>query len=156
MEVFKPLTIVALLATLLLIFIFQGKNIGTKPLDIVLLCFPIIIQVVFNFVLTYAVGYWTCMPHDRLAPASLIATSNFFEMAVAAAISIYGLHSGAALATVVGVLVEVPVMLALVSVCNYLRPALEARIALRRAQLSDGALAKGSVELVPGASLAKI
>lgn len=125
---FKPVTIVALLATLVLIFIFQGPTIGAKPLHIVLLAIPITIQTVLNFCIAYGFGYSACMPHERLAPAAMIATSNFFELAVAAAISIYGLGSGAALATVVGVLVEVPVMLALVSVCNWLRPTLEKRI----------------------------
>lgn len=129
MGVFKPVTIVALLLTLVLIFIFQGRVIGERPLHIVLLAIPITIQTVLNFLWTYAFGFATCMPHERLAPAALIATSNFFELAVAAAISIYGLGSGAALATVVGVLVEVPVMLALVWVCNKLRPTLERRIA---------------------------
>ena len=125
----KPATIVALLATLVLIFIFQGRTIGEKPLHIVLLAVPIIIQCCLNFAICYYLGWSACVPHERLAPASMIATSNFFELAVAVAISVYGLQSGAALATVVGVLVEVPVMLGLVHVCNALRPALEARIA---------------------------
>jgi ACR3 family arsenite transporter len=126
---FKPLTIVALLAVLVLIFIFQGRTIAEKPLHILLLAVPIILQVLFNFVVTYFIGYRACIEHEKLGPASLIATSNFFELAVAVAISVYGLDSGAALATVVGVLVEVPVMLGLVHVCNYLRPRLERRIA---------------------------
>jgi arsenite transporter len=112
-----------------LIFIFQGRTIAEKPLHILLLAVPIILQVLFNFVVTYAIGYEACIEHEKLGPASLIATSNFFELAVAVAISVYGLDSGAALATVVGVLVEVPVMLGLVHVCNYLRPRLERRIA---------------------------
>lgn len=124
---FKPLTIIALLLTLVLIFIFQGKTIGEKPLHIVLLAVPIILQTCLNFVITYGFGYMTCMPHERLAPASMIATSNFFELAVAVAISMYGLQSGAALATVVGVLVEVPVMLLLVHVCKYLKIPLDKR-----------------------------
>jgi ACR3 family arsenite transporter len=125
---FKPVTIIALLATLVLIFIFQGQKIGNKPLDIVLVAVPIIMQTVLNFCICYSLGYATCIEHVRLGPASLIATSNFFELAVAVAISVYGLQSGAALATVVGVLVEVPVMLALVKVCNWLRPTLDKRI----------------------------
>eukprot|EP00445_Apocalathium_hangoei_P070955 CAMPEP_0204126800 /NCGR_PEP_ID=MMETSP0361-20130328/11218_1 /ASSEMBLY_ACC=CAM_ASM_000343 /TAXON_ID=268821 /ORGANISM="Scrippsiella Hangoei, Strain SHTV-5" /LENGTH=457 /DNA_ID=CAMNT_0051078743 /DNA_START=77 /DNA_END=1448 /DNA_ORIENTATION=+ len=124
---FKPVTISALLAMLVLIFIFQGKKIGSKPLHILLLAIPIILQVVFNFCITYAWGYFTCMPHSRLAPASLIATSNFFELAVAVAISAYGLDSGAALATVVGVLVEVPLMLVLVKFCAFMKPRLDTK-----------------------------
>ena len=77
----------------------------------------------------YAAGWATCVPHERLAPASLIATSNFFELAVAVAISVYGLDSGAALATVVGVLVEVPAMLCFVYICRWWKPALDARCA---------------------------
>ena len=123
----KPVTTVALLAMLLIIFIFQGQKIGSKPLDIVLLAIPITIQCVLMFSFCYAVGAAACIPHRRLAPAALIATSNFFELAVAVAIAVYGPDSGAALATVVGVLVEVPVMLALVHVCNALRPRLERR-----------------------------
>ncbi|CAE8708302.1 unnamed protein product [Polarella glacialis] len=122
-----PLTKAGLLAMLVLIFIFQGKQIGNKPLDIVLLAVPIVIQVVVTFGITYVFGYFTCMPHSRLGPAALIATSNFFELAVAVAISAYGVDSGAALATVVGVLVEVPVMLALVKFCNRMKPRLDAK-----------------------------
>ena len=125
----KPLTIVALLATLTLIFIFQGRVIGERPLHIVLLAIPITIQCVGVFAATYAAGWALRIPHVRLAPASLIGTSNFFELAVAVAISVYGLQSGAALATVVGVLVEVPLMLALVGVCKWLKPGLDARCA---------------------------
>lgn len=123
----KPATIVALLATLLLIFIFQGRVIGERPLHILLLAVPIILQCVGVFVLCFALGFHFRIPHERLAPACLIGTSNFFELAVAVAISVYGLQSGAALATVVGVLVEVPVMLALVHVCKLLKPALDKR-----------------------------
>jgi hypothetical protein len=124
---FKPVTIVALLLTLVVIFIFQGTNIGNKPLQIVLIAIPICIQCVLNWAICYYCGYMSCIPHSRLAPASMIATSNFFELAVAVAISVYGLDSGAALATVVGVLVEVPVMLALASACNRLKPRLDSR-----------------------------
>lgn len=125
----KPFTVLALLATLVLIFIFQGQTIGDKPLQIVLIAIPIIIQCVLNWAVCYYAGYKSCIPHKRLAPASMIATSNFFELAVAVAISVYGLQSGAALATVVGVLVEVPVMLVLTHACNYLKPSLDARCA---------------------------
>jgi len=124
---FKPVTIIALLATLVLIFIFQGKKIGDKPLQIVLIAIPITIQCVLNWGFCYYLGFISCIPHSRLAPASMIATSNFFELAVAVAISVYGLQSGAALATVVGVLVEVPVMLALTAACNRLKPMLDER-----------------------------
>lgn len=126
---FKPVTMVALLLTLILIFIFQGRTIGEKPLHIVLIAVPLILQTLLIFALAYSVGYATCIAHPLLAPASLVATSNFFELAVAVAISLYGLDSGAALATVVGVLVEVPVMLCLVRVCMWLRPALDRRVA---------------------------
>lgn len=126
---FKPVTIICLLLTLILIFIFQGQKIADKPLHIVLIAVPIIIQCVLNFWIAYGVGYFLCIPHERLAPAAMIATSNFFELAVAVAISVYGLESGAALATVVGVLVEVPVMLVLTTICNKLKPQLCERVA---------------------------
>lgn len=126
---FKPFTIVALLLTLVLIFIFQGQKIGDKPLQIVLIAIPIIIQCILNWAICYYIGFKSCIPHERLAPASMIATSNFFELAVAVAISVYGLQSGAALATVVGVLVEVPVMLILTFACNYMKPMLDERCA---------------------------
>lgn len=126
---FKPVTIVALLATLVLIFIFQGQRIGDKPVQIVLIAIPIIIQCVLNWAVCYYIGYKSCIPHNRLAPASMIATSNFFELAVAVAVSVYGLQSGAALATVVGVLVEVPVMLILTNACNQMKPWLDERCA---------------------------
>ena len=126
---FKPVTIAALLAVLILVFIFQGPTIAGRPTHILMVAVPIVFQVCLNFAVAYAVGFAVCIPHARTAPASLIATSNFFELAVAVAISIYGLGSGAALATVVGVLVEVPLMLALVHVCTALRPALDKRCA---------------------------
>ena len=125
----KPACIAALLATLVLIFIFQGAKIAAHPLDILLLAVPIICQCALLWAMCYAAGWATCVPHARLAPASLIATSNFFELAVAVAISVYGLDSGAALATVVGVLVEVPAMLCLVYICQWWKPALDARCA---------------------------
>lgn len=124
---FKPVSMLALLVTLVLIFIFQGRVIGERPLHILLIAVPIIIQCVCVAGFAYALGFAACIPHARLAPASLIATSNFFELAVAVAISVYGLNSGAALATVVGVLVEVPVMLLLCHVVNRLKPRLDRR-----------------------------
>lgn len=124
---FKPVTTVGLLATLILIFIYQGRTIGDKPLHIVLIAVPLTIQTFAIFFLTYWLGYMACMEPDVLAPASLISTSNFFELAVAIAISVYGADSGASLATVVGVLVEVPTMLVLVQVCKHLRPYAERR-----------------------------
>jgi len=129
-ERFKPITVICLLLTLILTFIFQGEKISQKPLDIVLIAIPITIQCILNFFIAYSLGYSLCIPHSRLAPASMIATSNFFELAVAVAMSVYGLDSGAALATVVGVLVEVPVMLLLVRLCEYLRPALDKRVGI--------------------------
>jgi ACR3 family arsenite transporter len=125
----KPLTTIALLATLILIFIFQGATLGTKTADIFLVAVPILIQSFALWGVCYAIAFYSCIPHERAGPASLIATSNFFELAVAVAISIYGPASGAALATVVGVLVEVPAMLFFVNVCNALKPVLDARCA---------------------------
>ena len=125
----KPLTTIALLATLVLIFIFQGATLGTKTADIFLVAVPITIQCVLLWCIAYYACWYLKIPHERTAPASLIATSNFFELAVAVAVSIYGPSSGAALATVVGVLVEVPVMLAFVHLCMYLKPMLDKRCA---------------------------
>lgn len=116
------MTTIGLLATLVLIFIYQGRTIGNKPLHILLIAVPLTIQTVAIFALTYGLGFLVCMESNVLAPAALISTSNFFELAVAIAISVYGADSGASLATVVGVLVEVPTMLLLVKVCKYLEP----------------------------------
>jgi ACR3 family arsenite transporter len=104
----------ALLATLVLLFGFQGKAIVAQPLVIALLAVPIIVQVYLNAGIAYGLSRWAKVPHSVAGPAALIGASNFFELAVAAAISLFGLRSGAALATVVGVLVEVPVMLSVV------------------------------------------
>ena len=117
-------TAAGLLATLVLVFVLQGRTIGSKPLDILLVMLPLLCQTAAVFSLAYALGYALRLPHEFCAPAALIATSNFFELAVAVAISVFGADSGAALATVVGVLVEVPCMLALVDVCRRLRPRL--------------------------------
>lgn len=117
----KPWSIIGLIATVVLLFGFQSDTILSNPQAIVLIAIPLLIQTYGIF----AVAYWLALkfklPHNEAAPASLIGTSNFFELAVAVAISLFGLHSGAALATVVGVLVEVPVMLSLVWFANRTR-----------------------------------
>lgn len=116
-----PLTMIGLLLTLILLFSFQGEVILRSPLHIALIAVPLIIQTFFIFAIAYGWAKWWRINHEVAAPAALIGASNFFELAVAAAISLFGLTSGAALATVVGVLVEVPVMLALVGVANRTR-----------------------------------
>jgi ACR3 family arsenite transporter len=113
-----PWSIAALLATLVLLFAFQGKAIVDKPLIIALLAVPILIQVFFNSALAYWLNRAVGEKHNVACPSALIGASNFFELAVAAAISLFGFESGAALATVVGVLIEVPVMLLVVRVVN--------------------------------------
>jgi ACR3 family arsenite transporter len=118
----KPVTIVALLLTLVLIFAFQGAVILGRLSHIVLIAIPLLIQVYFNSGLVYGLARWFRVPHAVAAPGALIGASNFFELAVATAISLFGLTSGATLATVVGVLVEVPVMLSVCSICNRTRP----------------------------------
>jgi len=118
MEKIGPWSISALLATLVLLFAFQGKAIIDQPLIIALLAVPILIQVFFNSSLAYWLNRVVGEKHNIACPSALIGASNFFELAVAAAISLFGFESGAALATVVGVLIEVPVMLAVVKVVN--------------------------------------
>jgi len=118
MEKIGPWSISALLATLVLLFAFQGKAIVDKPLIIALLAVPILIQVFFNSALAYWLNRVVGEKHNVACPSALIGASNFFELAVAAAISLFGFESGAALATVVGVLIEVPVMLLVVKVVN--------------------------------------
>jgi ACR3 family arsenite transporter len=118
MEKIGPWSISALLATLVLLFAFQGKAIVDKPLIIALLAVPILIQVLFNSALAYWLNRAVGEKHNVACPSALIGASNFFELAVAAAISLFGFESGAALATVVGVLIEVPVMLLVVKVVN--------------------------------------
>lgn len=118
LSVIGPWSIMALLATLILLFAFQGKEIIAKPLIILLLAVPILIQVVFNSSLAYWLNRIMGEKHSVACPSALIGASNFFELAVAAAISLFGFESGAALATVVGVLIEVPVMLLVVNVVN--------------------------------------
>jgi ACR3 family arsenite transporter len=121
-----PLSLGALLVTLVLLFGFQGQQILSKPVIILLLAIPILIQVYFNSGLAYLLNRKLGVAHCVAAPSALIGASNFFELAVAAAISLFGLDSGAALATVVGVLVEVPVMLSVVWIVNRTRPWYEA------------------------------
>jgi len=116
-----PVTLVALLATLILIFAFQAENLTARFFHVVLIAVPILIQVYFNSGLAYGLMKWLRVPHSVAAPGALIGASNFFELAVATAIALYGPGSGAALATVVGVLVEVPVMLSVCAFCNRTR-----------------------------------
>ena len=118
LERIGPLSIAALLLTLVLLFAFQGQAILQQPLIIAMLAVPILIQVFFNSGLAYWLNRKTGEQHCVAGPSALIGASNFFELAVAAAISLFGFHSGAALATVVGVLIEVPVMLLVVRVVN--------------------------------------
>lgn len=114
----KPWSIVGLIATVVLLFGFQAETIVAQPAVIGLIAVPLVIQTYGIFVIAYLAARWLKLPHNVGGPACLIGTSNFFELAVAVAISLFGLHSGAALATVVGVLVEVPVMLSLVALVN--------------------------------------
>ena len=122
-----PASIAALLVTLVLLFAFQGEAILGQPLVIAMLAVPILIQVFFNAGIAYWLNRAAGEKHSVACPSALIGASNFFELAVAAAISLFGLQSGAALATVVGVLVEVPVMLAVVRIVNATRPWYERR-----------------------------
>ena len=117
----KPYSVVGLIVTVMILFGLQGQVIVSKPFIIVLIAVPIILQSYGIFVIAYATAFAMKVPHRIAAPCALIGTSNFFELAVAVAISLFGLNSGAALATVVGVLVEVPVMLTLVAFANRTR-----------------------------------
>ncbi|MBL8370001.1 MAG: ACR3 family arsenite efflux transporter [Burkholderiaceae bacterium] len=119
----KPWSVVGLIATVVLLFGFQAETIIQRPLVIGLIAVPLLIQTYGIFFIGWWGARWLRLPHGIAAPACLIGTSNFFELAVAVAISLFGLHSGAALATVVGVLVEVPVMLSLVAWINARQPA---------------------------------
>jgi ACR3 family arsenite transporter len=121
LTILQPLSLCALLATLVLLFGFQGEQILAQPMVIVLLAIPILVQVYFNAGLAYWLSHRFGVAWCVAAPAALIGASNFFELAVAAAISLFGLNSGAALATVVGVLVEVPVMLSVVHIVKATR-----------------------------------
>ncbi len=129
LERLGPVTMVGLLLTLVLLFSFQGEVILQNPLHITLIAVPLVVQTFFVFAIAYGWAYGWRVPHDVAAPAAMIGASNFFELAVAAAIAMFGVASGAALATVVGVLVEVPVMLALVRIANATRPQFESRTA---------------------------
>ena len=117
----KPWSIIGLISTVVLLFAFQAQTILDKPSAIVLIAIPLLIQTYGIFFIAYGLAKYLKLPHNVAAPACMIGTSNFFELAVAVAISLFGLHSGAALATVVGVLVEVPVMLSLVWFANRTR-----------------------------------
>ena len=117
----KPYSIFGLLGTVALLFGLQAETIVAQPLDIVLIAIPLLLQTYGIFAVAYLAARWWRIEHAVAAPCALIGTSNFFELAVAVAISLFGLHSGAALATVVGVLVEVPVMLSLVAIVNRTR-----------------------------------
>jgi arsenite transporter len=114
----KPVSIIALLSTLVLLFAFQGDKIIDNPFDILLIAIPLTIQTYFIFFMAWFIGRYLKLRHNICAPAALIGASNFFELAVAVAIALFGLNSGASLATVVGVLIEVPVMLSLVALAN--------------------------------------
>ena len=118
---FDKVTIIGLLLTLVILFSFQGETILANPLHILLIAVPLIVQTILIFFVAYGWSRYLKLPHDVAAPAGMIGASNFFELAVAVAISLFGLQSGAALATVVGVLVEVPVMLMLVRIANNTR-----------------------------------
>ena len=118
LSLLQPYSIVALLATIVLLFAFQGRQILAQPLVIALLAVPIVIQVYFNSALAYWLNRRLHVAHEVACPSALIGASNFFELAVATAITLFGFDSGAALATVVGVLVEVPVMLSVVRIVN--------------------------------------
>lgn len=117
---FDKYTMVGLLLTLVIIFSFQGHHIAEQPMNILRIAVPLIIQTLFIFAITFAMAHLAKLPYSIAAPCAMIGASNFFELAVAVAISLFGLSSGATLATVVGVLVEVPVMLFLVRVANSL------------------------------------
>jgi ACR3 family arsenite transporter len=129
-----PWSITALLATLVLLFAFQGEAILRQPLVIAMLAVPILIQVLFNSALAYWLNRRAGEAHNVACPSALIGASNFFELAVAAAISLFGFNSGAALATVVGVLIEVPVMLLVVRIVNSSKTWYEQPLARGRAQ----------------------
>ena len=133
LERLAPVSLIALLATLVLLFGFQGEQILAQPLVIVLLAVPILIQVYFNSGLAYLLNRQLGVAHCVAGPSALIGASNFFELAVATAISLFGFGSGAALATVVGVLVEVPVMLSVVAIVRRTEDWYEAGAGAKRA-----------------------
>ncbi|MRX52311.1 ACR3 family arsenite efflux transporter [Paracoccus sp. S-4012] len=137
----KPWSMIGLIATVVILFALQGRMILDRPAVIVMIALPILIQSYGIFALAYAAAWSLKVPHRIAAPCAMIGTSNFFELAVAVAISLFGLNSGAALATVVGVLVEVPVMLSLVALANRTRdrfrpqPAIDARETIVRGKV---------------------
>ena len=147
LAVMQPLSLIALLTTLVLLFGFQGEQIIAQPLIIALLAVPILIQVYFNSGLAYLLNRAAGEAHCVAAPSALIGASNFFELAVAAAISLFVFASGAALATVVGVLIEVPVMLSVVKIVNASRGWYERGAAVRRNSVAT--IAAGSRESPP-------
>lgn len=114
----KPVSMIALITTLVLLFAFQGQRILDNPFDILLIAVPLTVQTYFIFFITWFIGRYLKLKHNVCAPSAMIGASNFFELAVAVAISLFGLNSGASLATVVGILIEVPVMLSLVAIAN--------------------------------------
>jgi len=142
-----PTSVLALLATLVLLFGFQGEQIIAQPLIIALIAVPILIQVYFNAGLAYILNRVTGEAHCVAGPSALIGASNFFELAVATAISLFGFTSGAALATVVGVLIEVPVMLSVVKIVNASKPWYERGRAVQRVAAAHGAPGAKSAEV---------
>jgi arsenite transporter len=137
LSIMQPVSLLALLATLVLLFGFQGQQILAQPTIIAILAVPILIQVYFNAALAYVLNRAVGEAHRVAGPSALIGASNFFELAVAAAISLFGFNSGAALATVVGVLIEVPVMLSVVKIVTGTRAWYECGAAVRRRVASD-------------------
>ena len=135
LDAMQPYSTAALLATIVLLFAFQGRQILAQPLVIAMLAVPIVIQVYLNAGVAYWLNRRLRVAHSVAGPSALIGASNFFELAVAAAITLFGFDSGAALATVVGVLVEVPVMLSVVSIVNATRAWYEEGAATMRSRL---------------------
>jgi ACR3 family arsenite transporter len=144
-----PLALVALLATLVLLFGFQGEQIIAQPIVIGLIAVPILLQVYFNAGLAYVLNRAVGEAHCVAAPSALIGASNFFELAVATAISLFGFASGAALATVVGVLIEVPVMLSVVRIARATRSWYEAGAAVRQRRVAEAAAGSAPPGVVP-------
>jgi len=118
LHVLTPISIVALLATLVVLFALKGEILLTKPLHVVLIAIPLFIQTCFIFAITYSLAKAMNLTYEDAAPSAMIGASNHFEVAIATAVMLFGLASGAALATVVGVLIEVPVMLMLAGICK--------------------------------------
>jgi ACR3 family arsenite transporter len=143
----QPLSIAALLAAVVLLFAFQGRQILDQPIIIALLAVPIFVQTIFIFIFgfAYVLNRVTGEAHCIAGPSALIGASNFFELAVAVAISLFGINSGAALATVVGVLIEVPVMLALVAIVNRSKGWYEAGSAVRKRTMTARATSRPEV-----------